>query len=157
MRRTLIQTVEPTRKVEIVVKYRESRFMVLGACAAAVVWLSACSGSDTRTERLQPGISRDSALSILGSSAPSDSANGAAMRSGGDSLKNVWRKAQYRVNGNTIEIILYSPGNDKGRAADSVPKGRVIPVVVIDGKVMGVGRTTYDQVVDQYKLPKNKY
>ena len=121
-----------------------------------VAALAACEGSDARTEQIQPGASRDSALAILGSSLGKDSAGSAAPASA-DSLKNVWRKTQYLVNGKTIEVLWYSANGERWKASDTVPKGRVIPVVLVDGKVVGVGRTTYDQVATQYGLPKNKY
>jgi hypothetical protein len=33
----------------------------------------------------------------------------------------------------------------------------VIPVVSVDGKVVGVGQRAYDSVSKIYKLPKNKF
>jgi len=135
------------------------RKVIFKRCAfigALMMFAAACSGSDSRTEQIQPGLSRDSALAILAE--PGTKASGSARDSATkDSLTNVWRKTEYLVNGRKIEILWYSPNNERWRATDTIPQGRVIPVVLIDGKVMGVGRTTYDQVVSQYGLPKNKY
>lgn len=117
----------------------------------AVMMLAACAGGDERTEQVQAGMSRDSVLAALGSgAAPTDSA-------AGDSLKNVWRKTQYLMNGVNIEVIWYSPSGEKWSAADTVPEQRVIPVVLLDGKVAGVGRSAYDRVAEVYKLPPNRY
>ena len=132
------------------------RVLRYAACAAFTI-LVACSGSDSRTEQIQPGLSRDSALAILAEPMGKGSAPASDSVSTTDSLKNVWRKTQYLVNGKNIEILWYSPGNERWRATDTIPAGRVIPVVLIDGKVVGVGRTTYEQMVTQYGLPKNKY
>ena len=93
-------------------------------------------GGDERTEQVLPGMSRDSVLATLGSSVPGATAESAM---GADSLRNVWRRTQYLVDGVNIEVIWYSPSGEKWTAADTVPAERVIPVVLLDGKVAGVG------------------
>jgi len=122
--------------------------------AAAVAVLLAACGGDSRTEQIQPGLSRDSVLTVLGQPAGGGSADSAV---GADSLKNVWRRTAYFMEGKNIEIIWYSPSGEKRTATDTVPENRVIPVVLIDGKVVGVGRTVYDQTAELYRLPKNRY
>lgn len=121
------------------------------------VWLLlgavACAEGDSRSEQITEGIDRDSALAILRAPAGSE----AAPASPEDSLKNVWRRTQYLVDGKSIEVIWYSPTGEKWLATDTVPEERVIPVVVMDGKVVGVGRVAYEVAAEQYKLPKNKY
>jgi hypothetical protein len=116
---------------------------------------TACMGGDERTEQVVAGMSRDSALMVLAS--PTGGAGGAADSAGTDSLRNVWRRTAYLVNSVNIEVLWYSPGNERWKASDTVPSGRVIPVVLIDGKVVGVGRAAYDRVAEQYKLPPNRY
>ena len=119
----------------------------------AAIMLAACGGGDERTEQVQAGMSRDSVLAALASGADAATPAGAPS----DSLKNVWRKTQYLMNGVNIEVIWDSPSGEKWTAADTVPKERVIPVVLLDGKVAGVGRSAYDRVAEVYKLPPNKY
>lgn len=122
--------------------------------ATLVLVANACAGGDERTEKVLPGMSRDSVLNTLASEMGGTPGTPAA---DGDSLKNVWRKTQYLMNGVNIEVIWYSPSGEKWTAADTVPKERVIPVVLLDGKVAGVGRSAYSRVAEQYKLPPNKY
>lgn len=121
------------------------------ASLAAVVAFAACGEKDARTEQIQPGIDRDSALAILGSGTSGSTA------APEDSLKNVWRRTQYLVDGKSLEVIWYSPSGEKWTATDTVPEERVIPVVMVDGKVSGVGRVAYETLAAQYRLPKNKY
>ncbi|NUQ11070.1 MAG: hypothetical protein HUU26_01915 [Gemmatimonadaceae bacterium] len=124
------------------------------AAAALVLGAAACAGGDERTEQVLPGMSRDSVLATLGSSVPGATAESAM---GADSLRNVWRRTQYLVDGVNIEVIWYSPSGEKRTAADTVPEERVIPVVLLDGKVAGVGRSAYDRVAETYRLPRNRY
>lgn len=131
-------------------KKRLHAFLALASLAA----VAACDGGDARTEQVTAGMSRDSALTVLASGADEATTAGGAVP---DSLRNVWRKTQYLVDGQMIEVLWYSASGEKWTAADTVPKGRVIPVVLVDGKVVGTGRAAYDQVAERYRLPKNKY
>lgn len=117
--------------------------------AVVALGLGACAGGDERTEQVVAGMSRDSAMATL--NAETGGAPGA------DSLKNVWRRTAYLMNGVNIEVIWYSPSGEKWTATDTVPEERVIPVVLLDGKVAGVGRSAYSRVAEAYKLPPNKY
>jgi hypothetical protein len=119
------------------------------------VLLAACSGGDARTEQIQPGQSRDSVLALL--SLPGNDPASGDSAAGADSLKNVWRRTGYFTQGKSIEIIWYSPSGEKRTPADTVPEGRVIPVVLIEGRVIGVGRNVYEQTAQLYRLPPNKY
>jgi hypothetical protein len=98
-------------------------------------------------------MDRDSALKLLGQNLPG-AADGNV---GADTLKNIWRRTAYLMAGRRIEVLFYSPNNEKWKAADTVPEGKVIPVVIVDGKVIGVGRTVYDSVTSLYAIPKNRY
>lgn len=122
------------------------------AVAAFVVSAAACAGGDERTEQVVAGMSRDSALATISMGTP-----GGLETLGADSLRNVWRRTQYLMNGVNIEVIWYSPSGEKWMAADTVPEERVIPVVVLDGKVAGVGRSAYNKVAEAYNLPPNRY
>jgi hypothetical protein len=102
-------------------------------------------------------MSRDSALAMLTDSSVGaiSSVDPTGMQA--DSLSRVWRETPYLVDGKRVTIIWYSPTGEKRTATDTVPDERVIPVVLIDGRVTGIGRTEYDRVVSRYGLPKNKY
>ncbi|HEX9563365.1 MAG TPA: hypothetical protein VF981_05320 [Gemmatimonadaceae bacterium] len=127
-----------------------SKFAVLAAFGAL-----ACNPGDQRTEQVVAGMSRDSALAVLASQmGEAATVEGSA---GPDSLKNIWRRTQYLVDGQNIEVLWYSQTGERWSATDTVPAGRVIPVVLVDGKVIGVGRSAYDQVAERYKLPRNRY
>lgn len=131
-------------------------------CAAAVIVLLAACGrdSDARTEQIEPGESRDSALLALSDGRMVDSSRmpppGALVPSS-DTLKNVWRRAEYLVDGSKIEVLFYSPNDEKWKATDTVPKEKVIPVVIVDGKVYGTGRNAYVDAVNKYRLPNVEY
>ena len=120
----------------------------------AIALVVACGdGGDQRTAQVAPGIHRDSALKLLGRSLPG-AADGATSA---DTLKNIWRRTQYLMAGRRIEVLFYSPNNEKWKATDTVPGEKVIPVVLVDGTVIGVGRTVYDSVASLYGIPKNRY
>lgn len=97
-------------------------------------------------------MSRDSAVALL-SGAPTDS----AATPYPDSLTRVWRSTPYLVNGQRIEIVFYSPSGEKRTATDTVPENEIVPVVIIDGKVLGYGRSALNDVYSRYPLPKNRY
>lgn len=128
--------------------------LLVFAAALSVALIAACGGdSDQRTQQISPGIDRDSALKVLAMALPG-AAGGTA---DADTLKNIWRRSQYLMAGRKIEILFYSPNNEKWKATDTVPQDKIIPVVVVDGKVVGVGRTVYDSVASLYAIPKNRY
>lgn len=110
-------------------------------------------GEDARTAMVTPGISRDSALAVLRSPIAGEGQVSIA----GDSLKNVWRVAQYLVGGQIIDVIWYSRDDERRTAADTVPEGKVVPIVLAEGKVVGVGRSVHDSVAKAAGIPKNKY
>ena len=119
------------------------------ALLGVAVLYAACGDGDSRTRQITPGMSSESALKVLG-------ADPAAAISA-DTLRNVWRKTSFLMDGQHIDVLYYSPNNEHWRATDTVPEDKVIPVVSIDGKVVGVGQRAYDSVSKIYRLPKNKY
>lgn len=123
----------------------------VSAVLAVVILVSAC-GGDSRVREVQTGMSRDSALATLTGTplAEADPLNA-------DSLANVWRSTPYFVNGQRVEIVYYSPSGEKRTATDTVPDERIIPVVLVDGKVVGYGQSALDQIYERFPLPRNKY
>jgi hypothetical protein len=127
--------------------------VALLACVAAV----ACDESDlsdARTAQLRVGISRDSVLKILASAAEG---GGGATASASGEMSNVWRSEQYLTGGYTVEILWYSPTGEKRSAADTIPSGKVYPITLIEGKVVGLGRAQYETVAGQKAIVVNRY
>ena len=122
--------------------------------------LAACGDRDARTDKIEAGIDRDSALKVLASGTAPDSSAGVPVADApisADTLLNIWRRTQYLVGGKNIEFLFYSPNNEKWKATDTVPEGKVIPVTLVDGKVLGVGKGTMDSVSAANGIPKNKF
>lgn len=137
-----------------IVRRQRSSFVLFVAALVVTSLAAACGGGgDARTADLVPGMNRDSALKLLGRSAPGTDTGASAA----DTLKNIWRRTQYLMAGKNIEILFYSPNNERWKAADTVPEEKVIPVVLMEGVVIGVGRTVYDSVSRLYGIPKNVY
>jgi hypothetical protein len=128
---------------------KQANFRRVAAMLLLAGVLGCDDGSDQRTERLTPGMARAEALAVLQS--------GANSAPGADPLANIWQAARYLVDGREIEVIWYSRNNERRVAADTVPEGKVFPVTLVDGKVVGAGRAVYDSIAAQFKLPKNKY
>ncbi len=107
-----------------------ARPMTLIATLSLFGAIAACS-SDARFKRLTAGISRDSALQLIGVEKPA-------------------RVDPYLVNGHYFEIMYYAkPGAD----AVNVPDRKLSPVVVVDGKLVGWGWKSLDSVAGANKLP----
>ncbi len=136
------------------------RSALLSAVFLTVASVGACSDNDARTERIEPGSDRDSALSVISDGKMIDSTRmpaPGAMVPSSDTLKNVWRRAAYLINGHNIEVLYYSPNDEKWKATDTIPKEKVIPVVIIDGKVYGTGRRAYKDAMSNFGLPDAEY
>lgn len=127
--------------------HRNIRLVVLGTALVA----AAC-GGDARLDQVQPGIERDSVVQLLTQQAVGDSAPLNL-----DSLTNIWRSTPYFVNGQNVEIVFYSPSGEKRTPTDTVPENEIVPVVIIDGKVVGYGRSALNDLYSRYPLPKNRY
>jgi hypothetical protein len=127
---------------------------------SALAILAACQDSDYRIDQLDTSFTMDSAMKVLADGNPIDT----TMRPppGGlvpasDTLKNVWRKAEYLIDGNSIQVLYYSPNNEKWKATDTVPKEKVIPVIFVNGKLFGTGRGAYEDAMDKWNLPAALY
>ena len=135
-----------------VLRRRPSLLLFAGILSVATV--AACGDSgDQRTAKIAPGVARDSAIKLLALKLPGAPDSGVTA----DSFKNIWRRTHYLMAGRDIEILFYSPNNEKWKATDTVPEGKVIPVVLVGGRVIGVGRTVYDSVTSLYGIPRNRY
>ena len=97
------------------------------ALAAA---LAACSSADTRLTRLTVGISKDSALKVMGVAQP--------VRADG-----------YLIDGKSFEVLYFAPA----RAADSLTDREMAPLVAVNGLLIGWGWETLDSVAAATNIP----
>jgi hypothetical protein len=92
--------------------------------------LAACSSGDARFEQLTVGITKDSALKVMGSQAPA-------------------RTDPFLTEGRFIEVMYFAPAG----TADSLPDREMSPLVTVDGKLVGWGWETLDSVAAATKIP----
>jgi hypothetical protein len=97
------------------------------ALAAA---LAACSSGDTRLKQLSVGITKDSALKVMGSQPPT-------------------RTDPFLTDGKFIEVMYFAPAG----SADSLPDREMSPLVAVDGKLVGWGWEMLDSVAAATKIP----
>ena len=97
---------------------------------ALVVLLNACSSGDARLEQLSMGITKDSALKVMGSQAPT-------------------RTDPFLTDGKFIEVMYFAPAG----TADSLPDREMSPLVTVDGKLVGWGWESLDSVAAATKIP----
>lgn len=113
----------------------------LSVIAAATLLAFACApageAEDTRLSQLTAGITRDSALRILGSGAPAT-----------DSLANVQRKEIYLISGVPMEILFYSPGGVTAGTEPAPAESTLRPVVLHGDRVIGWGWVFFDSVAN---------
>jgi hypothetical protein len=93
--------------------------------------LAACSRPDARLEKLTVGIPTDSVLKIMGVEKPK-------------------RLVPYLANGHFIEAMYYPKPGATDSAATTDRK--MSPVVVVDGKLVGWGWTTWDSIAAANKI-----
>lgn len=111
------------------------RYCRLAIATAGALALSAC-GPDKRIKELSAGISRDSMLTIIGQGAT-------AATDGG--LPNVYRTEEYLADGHMLEVLFFSPGNER-EGRDTVPASRLTPLVLEDGVLRTWSWSGYDSV-----------
>ncbi len=92
--------------------------------------LAACSSGDSRLKQLTVGISKDSALKVMGVEKPA-------------------RTDPYLTDGKFFELMYFAPLG----AADSVPDREMSPLVAVNGLLVGWGWETVDSVAGATKIP----
>jgi hypothetical protein len=113
---------------------------------AGAVLATAC--EDKRVKQLDTGISRDSALSVIGKDAAS---------SAPDSLPNVYVHERYLISGKHYETMYFTPNDEKRQAKDSVVAWKKLtPIVFLEGKLIGRGWPFWDSVSTANKIPLKK-
>jgi hypothetical protein len=113
-----------------VLMMRRYRFSVL-ALAAALLLVS-CRKEDPRVKNLAVGIPKDSALSVMG-------------------VKPTDHGQAYLMGGKYIEAFIVRKEGVEG-PSDSLTRGDLTPVVVVDGKLAGWGWKHWDSVADANKI-----
>jgi hypothetical protein len=132
------------------------RSLVLAGLASAVV-VAAC--QDKRVSQLDTGITRDSAVSVMSH----DLKSGATA----DSFPNVYTRERFLLNGKNVEVLYFTPENDKapaqvgGRVPSAgpdtiIPYKRLTPIVFVDNKLAGRGWAYWDSVATANKIPLKK-
>jgi hypothetical protein len=119
---------------------------MLGLSAlGALTLLAAC--EDKRVKAMDTGISRDSALSIL---------THESKTSGPDSLPNVYTREKFLVGGKNMEVMYFTPNNEKVGGKDTIPMGKLTPLVFVEGKLIGKGWTKWDSIATANGIPVKK-
>jgi hypothetical protein len=107
---------------------------------ATLIAAAACAGAgeaetDPRILQMTAGITRDSALRILGSGSSS-----------GDSLANIYRREIYLIQGRNLEILFYSRDGLKEGQGAAAAESTLRPVVITGNMVAGWGWAFFDSV-----------
>ena len=121
---------------------RRTLFAVGLSCAALT---TAC--EDKRVKELDTGITRDSAVSVISHDLRPGSPS--------DSFPNVYKRDRYLIAGKNIEVLYFTPNNEK-QGKDSVPLKKLTPIVFIDYKLAGRGWDYWDSVRTANKIPIEK-
>lgn len=109
-----------------------NRSKLLVAVAAALV--AACgTGADRRTDNLAVGMSKDSAIIVMGGERPS-------------------RTDSYLMGGKYIESMLFIRPGSEPEGIDTLPDRERTPVVAIDGSIAGWGWKYWDSVASANRI-----
>ena len=116
------------------------RLMTLAMLTASVAAATAC--QDKRVKELDTGITRDSAISVLATDIKG---------SGHEALPNVYKRSTYLINAKTLEVLYYTPNNEKP-GKDTIPLRKLTPLVFYENKLIGKGWTALDSIAKANKL-----
>jgi hypothetical protein len=99
------------------------------ATLAAAGLLAGCGSGDARFEKLAVGITKDSAMSVMGVQRPQ-------------------RTDAFLIEGKFIEVMYYNPEG----TADSIADRKMSPIVVVNGTLNGWGWKSLDSVAEATKI-----
>ncbi|MEO7965947.1 MAG: hypothetical protein ABIT38_18710 [Gemmatimonadaceae bacterium] len=122
------------------ISLRRHRAAALGLATTAALLLVAC--GDSRVRGLEFGMTKDSVLKVISQGAPA-----------GDSLPNVYKYAQYFVDGKMFDVYFFEPKGRKAWKDPDVTDRELTPIVLVDGKLEGTGWSYMDGLTAQYKVP----
>jgi len=120
------------------------RSLVLAAMSAATL-LAAC--QDKRVKQLDTGITRDSALTVIGQDLKPSA--------GPDSFPNVYKRSRYLIAGKNYEVLYFTSDNEK-QGKDSVKTKNLTPVVFRENKLIGKGWDFWDSLSKANNIPVEK-
>jgi hypothetical protein len=106
---------------------------------AFAVSLAAC--EDSRIRALDEGMPRDSALRVLGATPPPN-----------DPVIKVYRHNEYYIDNQLYEVWYFDP-EGRREIDEIVPENKLTPVVIVEGKVAGWGRSYLRKLADEKKIP----
>jgi hypothetical protein len=140
---------------------RRRTLLLAGLTTAA--FLAAC--EDKRVKQLNAGITRDSAMAVISHDLKPRTDTGPATPT--DSLPNVYTRERFLIAGKNIEVLYFTPENDKapamvrGRVPSAgpdtiIPYKRLTPIVFIDNRLSGRGWSYWDSVATANKIPLKK-
>jgi hypothetical protein len=143
--------------------YSVRRRALLATGLASAVLVAAC--EDKRVKALDTGISRDSALNVIKQDAKPAPAAPTASGATPDSFPNVYWRERFLVAGKNYEVLYFTPENSKMpiphngglMPADSIPYGKLTPIVFVDNKLIGRGWSYWDSVSTALKIPLKKH
>jgi hypothetical protein len=122
--------------------------MCVAALSAASL-LVAC--EDTRVKKLDTGITRDSAVSVISHDLKPGSPP--------DSFPNVYTRGQFLIGGKRIEVLYFTPDNEKhpyvnGKEikGDTIPLRKLTPLVFVENRLAGRGWDFWDSVAKVNKI-----
>ena len=122
---------------------RRRVLFVAGLSTAALT--AAC--EDKRVKELDTGITRDSVMSVISHDLKPGSPP--------DSFPNVYKRDRYLINGKHIEVLYFTPNNEKA-GKDTVPLKQLTPLVFVENKLQGRGWGYCDSVRTANKIPIEK-
>ncbi len=105
-----------------------SRTTTAAALGVALLALAGC--GDKRLDRLSAGISKDSAIALMG--------------------QNPDRVDPFLTQGKYIEAMYFGR---PGAAPGSTPEDKLQPVVVVDGTIQVWGWDDWEEFAAQYQIP----
>lgn len=123
------------------VRRRMAMFAALGAAVAVM----GC--EDKRVKELHVGIMRDSVMTVI--------AQGLRPGTPPDSFPNVYMRDQYLINGKPLEVLYFTP-NDEKQGKDSVLTKKLTPLVFVNYKLIGKGWGFWDSVSKADNIPVRK-
>ena len=108
---------------------------------AAATTLIAC--EDKRIKDLNVGITRDSAVTVLAQE----------IKGGGsDSFPNVYDRERFLVGGKTIEVLYFTPNNEK-KGKDTVAYSALTPIVFSENLLVAKGWNAWDSISKANNIP----
>ncbi len=137
------------------------RRALLATGLTSAFFLAAC--EDKRVKELDTGISRDSAVKVITQDAkPAPAADSSTISP--NSIPNVFWRERFLIAGKNYEVLYFTSDNSKMPMphnggllpSDSIPFGKLTPIVFVDNRLTGRGWSYWDSVSTSLKIPLKK-